>query len=42
MNQVFDWHVEVKKVGQPGVIDGVECEAGAQRNFGLVGARGVR
>lgn len=28
MNQGFDWHVEVKEVGEPGAIDGVQ-KAGA-------------
>lgn len=28
MNQGFDWHVEVKEVGEPGAIDGVQKAGG--------------
>ena len=40
VNQGFDRHVEVKEVGEPGAIDGVQKVAGG--DLGLIGARRVR
>ena len=36
MNPVFEWHVEVKKVGEPG-IDRRSAEVGAERERSWLG-----